>query len=72
MRALEAFIGSAGVTLFGFISIPLVASFVGVNITQKQGAMMGAIFFVMRFIWLYILRVVFSKKGESCNKCEEK
>lgn len=61
MRALEAFIGSAVVTLFGFFSIPLVASFVGVNISQRQGAVMGAIFFVMRFIWLYILRIIFSK-----------
>lgn len=59
MKALEAFFGSFGIFLFGFISIPFVGATFGVNMTNAQGAKMGIAFFVLRFMWLYLCRHIF-------------
>lgn len=72
MRALESFIGSLGILAVGVFSIPFVAKIYGIEMSHAQGAQMSGTFFLLRWGWLYILRLYFSKKGESCNKCEEK
>lgn len=64
MHALESLIGSFGIVLFGFISIPHIGGIYGVEITDLQGAQMSATFFVMRFGWLYFLRKVFDRKAK--------
>jgi hypothetical protein len=59
VKALEAFIGSFGILIFGFLSIPVAAAMVGAQVSASQGAQMSFIFFVLRFVWLYMLRRVF-------------
>lgn len=61
MRAFEAFIGSFGILVSGILTIPLAGGLVGVDVTMQQGAIMSALFFVGRFAWLYLVRVIFSK-----------
>jgi hypothetical protein len=61
MRAFEAFIGSFGILLAGMFTIPFAAHLSGVQMNLMQGAQMSALFFIGRFIWLYIVRVVFSR-----------
>ena len=64
MHALEAFIGSLGILLFGMLSIPVVGHLFGVQISMEQGFYMGATFFVLRFAWLYLLRKLFHRWGK--------
>lgn len=61
MNALEAFCGSAAILLFGFITIPLAGWAVGLTITPGQGAGMGLLFFVGRFLLLWVVRTGFHK-----------
>lgn len=56
---LEAFVGSFGILIFGFVSIPLVGYFVGADITMDQGFGMSIIFFIARIFWLVIVRRLF-------------
>jgi hypothetical protein len=58
---LEPFIGSLGILVFGFISIPIVGHLSGAEIDLVSAVKMSFIFFIGRFIWLYILRQIFSK-----------
>lgn len=60
INGLEATIGSFGMLLSGLITIPLAARAVGVKINIKQAVGMSAIFFVLRVIWLWIVRGFFS------------
>jgi len=60
---LEAFIGSLGILVFGFLSIPLAAKWMGASITLDQGMGMSFIFFVSRFLWLLCLRAFFAEKN---------
>lgn len=55
-NALEAITGSAGIFLVGFITIPLVASLSGAQVSMWQGAVMGFWFFLGRVGWLFINR----------------
>jgi hypothetical protein len=64
MKALEAFIGSFGILLAGFLTIPLAAHLVGGSLTIAQGAGMSLLFFVARWLWLYSVRVYFERKKE--------
>lgn len=59
---IEPLIASLGIMAFGWISIPFVGHFAGVHISVQQGAAMSACFFVLRFAWLYALRVYFENK----------
>ena len=61
MKFLEALIGSTGIMLFGWLSIPIVGHLAGVEITTNQGVTMSAYFFVLRLLWLYALRRVFTR-----------
>jgi len=58
----EPLLGSMGILLVGFVTIPLAAYFVGADISTAQGLEMGLIFFSGRFVWLLVLRLIFSKK----------
>jgi len=60
---LESFIGSLGILVFGFLSIPLAAKWMGASITLDQGIGMSFIFFVSRFLWLLCLRSFFAHKN---------
>jgi hypothetical protein len=60
MNGLEAAVGSFGMLLSGLITIPLAARTVGVKINLKQAFGMSLIFFVLRVIWLWIVRGFFS------------
>jgi len=60
-RAIESFIGSAGILIVGFASIPVAADLVGASLSMPQGAGMGAIFFLARWCWLYIVRTIFDR-----------
>jgi hypothetical protein len=60
MNALEAFLGSFGIFLFGLVSIPVVLRLHGVRVTIRQNVFIGLTFFILRFFWLYFLREVFS------------
>ena len=60
-RLLEACIGSLGIMAFSWVSIPAVGYMAGVAITTHQGAVMGAWFFFLRVVWLYVLREIFAK-----------
>lgn len=64
MRAFESFIGSLGILVAGFLTIPIVGKLAGVEMTATQGVEMSAFFFIGRFVWLYALRVFFSNKKE--------
>ena len=61
MKALEAFVGSASILLFGFLTIPLAGWAVGLRMTPEQGAGMGLIFFLGRWALLYALRCLFER-----------
>ena len=61
MKALEAFIGSIGIALVGWLTIPLAAGMAGVNIDLHQAVIMSAVFFFGRFLWLLALRSVFER-----------
>jgi hypothetical protein len=61
MNALESFIASLGIAAVGWLSIPLVGYAAGVYITAPQAAKMSGIFFVMRFVWLFLLRTMFER-----------
>jgi hypothetical protein len=58
---LEPLLGSIGILLAGFLTIPLAAYFVGATVSAEQGFEMGLIFFVARFAWLSLLRLIFSR-----------
>jgi len=64
MKAIEAFIGTLGIAIVGWITIPLAAAVAGVEIATGQAVVMSAVFFVGRFLWLFGVRVFFSKWGE--------
>ncbi len=57
---LEAFVASFGILIFGFISIPIAASIVGVSMSEAQGAKMSFLFFAMRIVWLLCVRATFA------------
>ena len=59
MKALEAFLGSMGILMVGMFTIPYVGKMYGAKITRRQGIYMSLTFFVLRFIWLYSLRLIF-------------
>lgn len=61
MNALEAFVASAAILLFGFATVPLAGWAVGVVITPQQGAGMGLLFFVGRFVLLWAVRTAFHR-----------
>jgi len=63
MHALEAFLGSMGILLVGMFSIPFVASIYGVEMSHTQGAQMSGTFFLLRWLWLYVLRRFFHARG---------
>jgi hypothetical protein len=55
----EAAVGSAGLFVFGLVTIPLAGWVNGVDISMSQGAGMGVVFFGTRMIWLYMVRYFF-------------
>jgi hypothetical protein len=63
VNALESFVGSASILLFGFITIPLAGWAVGLTMTSGQGAAMSLIFFVGRFLVLWGVRTLFHRLG---------
>jgi hypothetical protein len=64
MNALEAFVASATILLFGFATVPLAGWAVGVSITPQQGAGMGLLFFAGRFVLLWAVRTAFHRLQE--------
>ena len=60
MNAIESFIGSLGILLGGFVTIPLVGRMYGVKINWKQAVKMSITFFFLRWIWLFSVREFFS------------
>jgi hypothetical protein len=61
VKALESFVGSASILVFGFVTIPLAGWAVGVTMTPQQGAGMSLLFFVGRWALLYVVRSVFER-----------
>lgn len=61
MNAIEAFVASAAILLFGFATIPLAGWAVGLTVSMQQGAGMSLIFFAGRFALLWAVRSVFSR-----------
>lgn len=59
---LEPILGSLGILIAGFATIPLVGKLAGADISMSQGLVMGLVFFILRFFWLLVLRLTFSKK----------
>ena len=64
MKALESFIGSAGILVVGLITIPLAGELSGVHIGGYEAMKMSLLFFTGRFFWLWLLRVIFEKHGK--------
>ena len=60
-HAAEALVGSLGILLFGFVSLPVLAWLVGGSLTAGQGAIVGAILFFLRFLWLWGVRAAFHR-----------
>jgi hypothetical protein len=60
-HAVEAMVGSLGILLFGFLSLPALAWLVGGSLTTGHGAVIGVILFVLRFLWLWAVRTAFSR-----------
>lgn len=60
-NAIESLLGSIGILIVGFWTIPLAGYFAGVEISGGAGMQMSLMFFVARFIWLYALRCIFSR-----------
>lgn len=52
----EALLGSVGIMVVGFITIPFAGSIAGANITLEQASKMSAVFFMGRLMWLWLLR----------------
>ena len=63
LAAIEALAGSTSILLFGFFTIPLAAAMSGATITTTQGIKMSLIFFVGRWLLLYVIRCIFKKKN---------
>jgi hypothetical protein len=57
----EPLLGSGGILLAGFFTIPLAAYLTGASVTFAQGFEMSVMFFVARFAWLLALRFLFSR-----------
>jgi hypothetical protein len=62
IKIIESLLGSFGIMVVGWATIPFAGYVAGVQITATQGFKMGLIFFVTRFLWLYALRFWFSKR----------
>ena len=62
--AQEALVGSAGILLAGFLTIPLAAHVSGAHVTVAQGVSMSVMFFFTRWIWLFLVRLWFSRSGK--------
>jgi hypothetical protein len=60
----EATVGSAGLFVFGLITIPLAGLVNGVIISFVQGFGMGSFFFCTRIVWLYLVRYCFKRWGK--------
>jgi hypothetical protein len=71
-KAAESFVGSAGILVVGFASIPLAAHFVGASISAPQGLGMGVIFFLARWLWLYAVRSFFERMPVGNNRVKDK
>ena len=56
MKAAESLVASLSILLFGFITLPLAVSVVGVTMTARQGAIVGVILFFARWALLYVIR----------------
>lgn len=63
MKALEAFVGTFGIAVVGWLTIPLAARVAGAQIEPSQAVVMSAVFFVGRFFWLLAVRHFFHAKG---------
>ena len=69
MRFVEAMVASLGIMCFGWLSIPVVGGISGVAITGVEGFKMSAYFFVLRVVWLYMVRLYFSRReNETCTE----
>jgi len=64
MNALESFISEAGRRIAGVLSIPLAAKMAGAEITLAQSIEMMVLLSIAGFLWVYGLRVFFSKIKE--------
>lgn len=64
MRALEALVGTVGIALVGWLTIPLAAAVAGVDISTGQAVTMSAVFFAGRFLWLLAVRHFFFSRGQ--------
>lgn len=61
LNIVETATASIGIAAIGWLSIPLVASAAGVYVTTEQAMKMSAIFFALRFGWLFFLRTLFDR-----------
>jgi uncharacterized membrane protein len=62
-KFIEPLIGSLGIWLAGIVTLPFTSSIAGATITPYQALKMGGILFVMRLIWLCILRLWFLRRN---------
>jgi hypothetical protein len=56
----ESLLGSIGILIAGYWTIPLIGYMSGVEIDGSAGLKMSIMFFIARFVWLYLLRRIFS------------
>ena len=61
MRLRKTFVMSATLLLLGFFTIPLVGGLAGASITPQQGAAMGGVLFVGRWLWLWFIDWLFDR-----------
>jgi hypothetical protein len=66
----RAIVGSLGILLAGFATIPLAAWVSGAHVDLVQGAKMSIIFFLGRIVWLYYVPpLVTWAKNKWSKKC---
>jgi len=59
MKFAEALVGSMGIMLVGFLTIPLAGHVAGLRISSVQAFAMSWVFFILRLLWLLALRCYF-------------
>lgn len=64
-KFIESFLGSFGILIAGVVTIPLAAKLSGAPVISTSSAIsMSIMFFVARLIYLYLLRLIFSRHKE--------
>jgi uncharacterized membrane protein len=61
-KLIEPLIGSLGIWAAGIVTLPFTSGLAGGSVTHAQALKMGGMLFVMRLVWLSVLRLFFARR----------